>query len=92
MISSSITLPPSCGVQHTVQHPIVGGKDQANESYNVLLINWAVERGNQDVVEFMNIVVDFLMTTGRWEKMAEPYGPSGRFSAKPQLSVFGPTA
>ncbi len=58
--------------------------------YNVLPINWSVKRGNQDLVEFMNIAIDFLMTTGRWEKMAEPYGPSGRFFVKPQLSVFGP--
>jgi polar amino acid transport system substrate-binding protein len=35
-----------------------------NEPYNALPINWAVKRGNQDVVEFMNIAIDFLMTTG----------------------------
>lgn len=64
------------------------GKDP----YNVLPINWSVKRGNQDLVEFMNIAIDFLMTTGRWEKMAEPYGPSGRFFVKPHLSVFGPEA
>jgi polar amino acid transport system substrate-binding protein len=63
-----------------------------SEPYNVLPINWAVKRGNQDVVEFMNVAIDFLMTTGRWEKMAEPYGPSGRYYVKPQLSVFGPPA
>ena len=27
-----------------------------------------------------------------WDKMAEAYGPSGRFFVKPQLSVFGPAA
>ena len=64
----------------------------AAEPYNVLPINWAVKRGNQDLVEFMNNAIDFLLTTGRWERMAEPYGPSGRFFVKPQLSVFGPTA
>jgi ABC-type amino acid transport substrate-binding protein len=64
------------------------GKDP----YNVLPINWSVKRGNQDLVEFMNVAIDFLLTTGRWEKMAEPYGPSGRFFVKPQLSVFGPSA
>ena len=62
------------------------------EPYNVLPINWAVKRGNQDVVEFMNIAIDFMMTTGRWDKMAEPYGPSGRYYSKPQLSVFEPSA
>jgi len=64
----------------------------AKEPYNVLPINWSVKRGSQDLVEFMNIAIDFLMTTGRWEKMAEPYGPSGRYFVKPQLSVFGPAA
>jgi polar amino acid transport system substrate-binding protein len=63
-----------------------------SEPYNVLPINWAIRRGNQDLVEFMNIAIDFLMTTGRWEKMAEPYGPSGRYFVKPTLSVFGPAA
>jgi polar amino acid transport system substrate-binding protein len=62
------------------------------EPYNLLPINWSVKRGNQEVVEFMNNAIDFLMVTGRWEKMAEPYGPSGRYFAKPQLSVFGPSA
>ncbi len=62
------------------------------EPYNVLPINWSTKRGNQDVIEFMNIAIDFLMTTGRWEKMAEPYGPSGRYFVKPQLTVFGPGA
>ena len=63
-----------------------------NEPYNVLPINWAIKRGNQDLVEFMNVAIDFLMTTGRWDKMAEAYGPSGRYYVKPQLSVFGPPA
>ncbi|WP_149537703.1 substrate-binding periplasmic protein [Siccirubricoccus phaeus] len=60
--------------------------------YNVLPINWAIKRGNQDLVEFMNIAIDFLLTTGRWEKMAEPYGATGRFWAKPALVPFGPEA
>ncbi|GGC26644.1 hypothetical protein GCM10011504_01110 [Siccirubricoccus deserti] len=49
-------------------------------------------RGNRDAVEFMNIAIDILMTTGQWEKMVEPYGPSGRAFAEPQLPVFGPRA
>jgi polar amino acid transport system substrate-binding protein len=63
-----------------------------NQPYDVPPIHWATKRGSQDVVEFMNIAIDALMTTGRWEKMVEPYGPSGRFFARPQLSIFGPTA
>jgi polar amino acid transport system substrate-binding protein len=62
------------------------------EPYNVLPISWSVKRGNQDIVEFMNTAIDYLLVTGRWEKMAEPYGPSGRYYVKPQLSVFGAAA
>ncbi|MCO6415304.1 hypothetical protein JYK14_03815 [Siccirubricoccus sp. KC 17139] len=60
--------------------------------YNVLPINRAIKRGNQDLVEFMNTAIDFMRTTGRWEKMAEPYGATGRFWAKPQPLPFGPEA
>jgi len=62
------------------------------EPYNLLPISWSVKRGNQELIEFMNTSIDFLLTTGRWEKMAEPYGASGRYFVKPQLSVFGPPA
>ena len=63
-----------------------------SEPYNLLPISWSVKRGNQELVEFMNTAIDFLLITGRWEKMAEPYGSSGRYFVKPQLSVFGPPA
>ena len=57
----------------------------AGKSYNVLPISFSVKRGNQDVLEFMNTAIDFLLSTGRWAKMAEPYGPSGpvRGAAEP---------
>ncbi len=38
-----------------------------SEPYNVLPISCAIKRGNQDMVEFMNVAIDFLMTTGRWQ-------------------------
>lgn len=61
-----------------------------DQIYNVLPISWSVKRGNQDLIEFMNTSIDFLFSTGRWEKMAEPYGFTGRYFAKPALAVFGP--
>jgi polar amino acid transport system substrate-binding protein len=63
----------------------------AGHPYNVLPISWAIRRGNQDLVEFMNTAIEFLLTTGRWEAMAAPFGPSGRYVAEPQLRPFGPT-
>lgn len=63
----------------------------AGRPYNVLPISYAAKRGNQDLIEFMNTSIEFLLTTGRWARMAEPYGASGRFVAQPQLVPFGPT-
>lgn len=57
--------------------------------YNVLPIAWSVRRGNQDLLNFMNTAIDFMLFTGRWEKMAQNYGATGRFYAKPQLVPFG---
>jgi len=61
----------------------------ANEPYNVLPICWSVKRGNQDLLNFLNVSIEFMLGTGRWEKMAEKYGPTGRFSDKPNLKLFG---
>jgi polar amino acid transport system substrate-binding protein len=57
--------------------------------YNVLPIAWSVRRGNQDLLNFMNTSIDFMLFTGRWEKMAQNYGATGRFYAKPELVPFG---
>ncbi len=64
----------------------------ANEPYNVLPICWSVKRGNQDLLNFLNVSIEFMLGTGRWEKMAEKYGPTGRFSDKPNLKLFGVAA
>ena len=61
----------------------------ASEPYNVLPICWAVKRGNQDILNFLNVSIEFMLGTGRWEKIAEKYGPTGRFSDKPNLKLFG---
>jgi polar amino acid transport system substrate-binding protein len=57
--------------------------------YNVLPICWSVRRGNQDLLNFMNTSIDFMLFTGRWERMTEPYGATGRYYAKPELVPFG---
>lgn len=58
--------------------------------YNTLPICWSVKRGNDDLLRFMNVAIDFMLLSGRWEKMAEPYGGTGRFMEKPNLVTFGP--
>ena len=60
--------------------------------YNVLPISFSVKRGNQELVEFMNTSIEFLLSSGRWAKMAEAYGPSTRYVAQPNLVPFGPAA
>lgn len=63
----------------------------AGRPYNVLPIAWSVKRGNEDLLNFMNTSIDYLLTTGRWEKLSEKYGPTGRFWDKPYLAPFGVT-
>jgi polar amino acid transport system substrate-binding protein len=62
-----------------------------DEPYNVLPICWSVRRGNQDLLNFMNVSIGFMLGTGRWEHIAEKYGATGRFVDKPNLKIFGPT-
>ncbi|MBI3708705.1 MAG: amino acid ABC transporter substrate-binding protein [Proteobacteria bacterium] len=75
--------------RYSAQQPNVTDLFQ-NNPYNVLAIAWSVRRGNQDMLNFLNTSIDFLLNTGRWEKMAEAYGATGRFQDKPNLAVFGP--
>ncbi|RAH97342.1 cyclohexadienyl dehydratase [Acuticoccus sediminis] len=57
--------------------------------YNLLPIAWSVKRGNQDLLNFMNTSIDFMLLTGRWERMAHDYGMTGRFYDRPNLQPFG---
>ncbi|TCT02193.1 substrate-binding periplasmic protein [Aquabacter spiritensis] len=57
--------------------------------YNLLPIAWSVKRGNQDLLNFMNTAIDFMLLTGRWERMANAYGMTGRFYDRPNLIAFG---
>ena len=42
--------------------------------YNVLPIAWSVRRGNQDLLNFMNTAIDWLMVNDRLHKIAATYG------------------
>jgi polar amino acid transport system substrate-binding protein len=74
--------------RYSLEHPEVVDLF-AGHPYNVLPIAWAVKRGDQDLLNFMNTAIDYLLTTGRWSKMSEKYGPTGRYYARPTLEVFG---
>lgn len=74
--------------RYAAQQPGVTDLFQA-KPYNLLPIAWSVRRGNQDLVNFMNTSIDFMLFTGRWEKLAEKYGATGRFYDRPDLTPFG---
>jgi polar amino acid transport system substrate-binding protein len=57
--------------------------------YNLLPLAWSVKRGNDDLLRFMNTSIDFMLLTGRWEKMTSKYGATGRFYDRPELVPFG---
>ncbi len=61
-----------------------------DQPYNVLPIAWAVKRGNDDMLRFLNTSIDFMLLTGRWERMAAPYGGTGRYVDKVVMVPFGP--
>jgi polar amino acid transport system substrate-binding protein len=61
---------------------------QANP-YNTLPICWSAKRGNSDIINFMNTAIDFMLLTGRWERMADKYGMTGRYYDRPVMAPFG---
>ncbi|MEP9355820.1 transporter substrate-binding domain-containing protein [Xanthobacter sp. KR7-65] len=74
--------------RYASQQPGVTDLFQDNP-YNLLPIAWTVKRGNQDLLNFMNTAIDFMLLTGRWERMANTYGMTGRFYDRPGLTPFG---
>lgn len=74
--------------RYASQQPGVTDLFQASP-YNLLPIGWSVKRGNQDLLNFMNTAIDFMLLTGRWERMSESYGMTGRYYDKPALTPFG---
>jgi ABC-type amino acid transport substrate-binding protein len=60
--------------------------------YNLLPIAWTVKRGSQDLLNFLNISIGFMLLTGRWEQLSLPYGMTGRYYARPTLVPFGATS
>jgi polar amino acid transport system substrate-binding protein len=76
--------------RYAAQQPGVTDLFQDNP-YNVLPIAWTVKRGNQDLLNFLNTSIEYMLFTGKWEKMSEKYGATGRYIEKPELVPFGKT-
>jgi polar amino acid transport system substrate-binding protein len=74
--------------RYAEQQPGVTDLFQSNP-YNLLPIAWSVKRGNQDLLNFLNSSIDFMLLTGRWERMANAYGMTGRFYDAANLKPFG---
>jgi polar amino acid transport system substrate-binding protein len=67
--------------RYSAKHPEVTDLFAENP-YNVLPIAWAVRKGDQDMLNFMNTVVDYLLINGKMQGFAAKYGPVGRFQLK----------
>jgi polar amino acid transport system substrate-binding protein len=61
----------------------------AGRPYNVLPIAWSVKRGNFDLLNFMNVAIDWLMVNGRMQEIAAKYGETGRFVARTEYVPLG---
>lgn len=69
---------------HPEVEPLFGGK-----VFNTLPLAWAVRRGDQDLLDFLNTAITFMLSSGRWDALAAKYGSSGRYKDVPQFEPFG---
>src|SRR5262249_46308990 len=74
--------------RYALQHPEVTDLFDGRP-YNVLPIAWSVRRGNQDLLNFMNTSIDWLMVNDRLQKIAASYGKPGRNIAKTTCEPLG---
>lgn len=67
--------------RYAAEHPEIVNLFEG-QPYNVLPIAWSVKRGNQDLLNFMNTAIDWLMINDRFQKLAAAYGETGRYVAR----------
>jgi ABC-type amino acid transport substrate-binding protein len=74
--------------RYTPTHPEVvalfGG-----DTFNTLPLAWAVRRGDQNLLNFLNTAITFMLSSGRWEQYATKYQNIGRYKVTPNLTPFG---
>lgn len=67
--------------RYAAKHPEVVDLFGENP-YNVMPIAWAVRKGDQDLLNYMNTAIDYLLINGKFEQFMASYGPSGRYQLK----------
>ena len=74
--------------RYALEHPEVADLFDGRP-YNVLPIAWSVRRGNQDLLNFMNTSIDWLMVNDRLQTIAASYGETGRYVARTNYVPLG---
>jgi polar amino acid transport system substrate-binding protein len=60
----------------------------ADNAYNFTPIAWTVRKGNADLLAVLNAGIDILISTGRWDELARPFGPHTRHIDAPNFVSF----
>ncbi len=60
----------------------------ASNPYNFTPIAWTVRKDNRDLLATINIGIDVLLSSGRWDNLARKYGKAGRFIDAVNLKAF----
>ncbi|HJO72030.1 MAG TPA: transporter substrate-binding domain-containing protein [Rhodospirillales bacterium] len=85
------------GIQDAVATALVASKQPnlvdlyGSDPFNVLPISFAVAKGNLELLNFLNTLVDYMRINGKWRKGAEKYKEDlgGFFEVKPNYVPFG---
>ena len=60
----------------------------ADNAYNFTPVAWTVRKGNADLLAVLNTGIDILISTGRWDELARPFGPNTRHIDAPNFVSF----
>ena len=60
----------------------------ADNAYNFTPVAWTVRRGNADLLAVLNTGIDILISTGRWDELARPFGANTRHIDAPNFVSF----
>ena len=85
------------GIQDAVATALVASKQPnlvdlyGSDPFNVLPISFAVAKGNLELLNYLNTLVDYMRINGKWRKGAEKYKADlgGFFEVKPNYVPFG---
>jgi polar amino acid transport system substrate-binding protein len=60
----------------------------AEDPYNFTPIAWAVRKGSSELLTTLNVGIDVLLSTGRWDELAREYVEGGRYINEPNFVEF----